>query len=206
MSAISASTVIGDALVRMLDFLGHEVIRENHIGDWGRPFGMLIEHLLDLGEDVAADGLSQGDLDGFYKQANAKFDERRRVPGPGPRARRAAAERRRGDARAVAAPRRRCRPTTSTTVYGKLGVLLTDDDLAGESMYQPLMPAGRRAARRGRSARGQRRCARRVPTRVHQSRGRPPAVDRARPSGRVQRTPRAISPACSTASSGSAPT
>src|SRR6187455_3074412 len=69
------STVIGDALVRMHDFLGHTVIRENHIGDWGRPFGMLIEHLLDIGEDVAADGLSQGDLDGFYKQANAKFAE-----------------------------------------------------------------------------------------------------------------------------------
>ena len=69
------STVIGDSLVRMFDFLGHRVIRENHIGDWGRPFGMLIEHLLDLGEDVAAVGLTQGDLDGFYKQANAKFAE-----------------------------------------------------------------------------------------------------------------------------------
>jgi arginyl-tRNA synthetase len=54
--------------------LGHTVIRENHIGDWGRPFGMLIEHLLDIGEDAAVEGLSQGDLDGFYKQANAKFD------------------------------------------------------------------------------------------------------------------------------------
>ena len=51
------------------------MIRENHIGDWGRPFGMLIEHLLDIGEDVAAEGLRQGDLDGFYKQANAKFTE-----------------------------------------------------------------------------------------------------------------------------------
>ena len=69
------STVIGDALVRMHEFAGHRVIRENHIGDWGRPFGMLIEHLLDLGEDVAAEGLGQGDLDGFYKQANAKFTE-----------------------------------------------------------------------------------------------------------------------------------
>ena len=69
------STVIGDALVRIHEFAGHRVIRENHIGDWGRPFGMLIEHLLDLGEDVAAEGLGQGDLDGFYKQANAKFTE-----------------------------------------------------------------------------------------------------------------------------------
>ncbi|MCL4115032.1 UNVERIFIED_CONTAM: hypothetical protein GTU68_008275 [Idotea baltica] len=69
------STVIGDALVRIMRFQGHDVIRENHIGDWGRPFGMLIEHLLDLGEDVASDGLSQGDLDGFYKAANAKFTD-----------------------------------------------------------------------------------------------------------------------------------
>ena len=69
------TTVIGDALVRMFTFLDHTVIRENHIGDWGRPFGMLIEHLLDIGEDVAADGLRQGDLDGFYKEANAKFTE-----------------------------------------------------------------------------------------------------------------------------------
>jgi arginyl-tRNA synthetase len=48
------TTIIGDALVRMMTFLGHDVIRENHIGDWGRPFGMLIEHLIDIGEDVAA--------------------------------------------------------------------------------------------------------------------------------------------------------
>jgi hypothetical protein len=44
------STVIGDAVVRLLEWLGHRVIRANHLGDWGTPFGMLIEHLLDLGE------------------------------------------------------------------------------------------------------------------------------------------------------------
>mgnify|MGYP006173045293 CR=1 FL=1 len=68
------STVIGDALVRMLMFVGNTVVRENHVGDWGTPFGMLIEHLLDLGETKAAEHLSLGDLDGFYKQARAKFD------------------------------------------------------------------------------------------------------------------------------------
>ncbi len=46
------STVIGDSLVRLLDFVGHDVARENHIGDWGTPFGMLIEHIIDLGEDA----------------------------------------------------------------------------------------------------------------------------------------------------------
>ena len=69
------STIIGDALVRLNEFVGHKVIRENHIGDWGRPFGMLIEHLLDLGEAEAAHELSVGDLDGFYKQANDKFKD-----------------------------------------------------------------------------------------------------------------------------------
>ena len=67
------STVIGDTIVRMLEFKGHTVIRENHVGDWGTPFGMLIEHLLDLGEDRAANELGVGDLDSFYKQARSKF-------------------------------------------------------------------------------------------------------------------------------------
>ncbi len=47
------TTVVGDALGRVLERLGHDVIRQNHIGDWGTPFGMLIEHLLDVGEDSA---------------------------------------------------------------------------------------------------------------------------------------------------------
>src|SRR5258706_5907848 len=68
------TTVIGDALVRILEFVGHTVIRENHVGDWGTPFGMLIEHLLDIGETDAVAGLSVGDLDGFYKQARTEFD------------------------------------------------------------------------------------------------------------------------------------
>ena len=67
------STVIGDSIVRMLEFKGHLVHRENHVGDWGTPFGMLIEHLLDLGEDKAATELGVGDLDSFYKQARSKF-------------------------------------------------------------------------------------------------------------------------------------
>ena len=60
------STIIGDSLCRLGTFMGHAVIRENHIGDWGTPFGMLIEHLLDLGEDKAAHELSVGDLGEFY--------------------------------------------------------------------------------------------------------------------------------------------
>ena len=69
------STVIGDALARMHRFRGDTVVARNHVGDWGTPFGMLIEHLLDLGEDEAIASLSIGDLDSFYRAARNKFDE-----------------------------------------------------------------------------------------------------------------------------------
>jgi len=68
------STVIGDSLCRLFELTGNRVVRRNHIGDWGTPFGMLIEHLLDLGEESAVSELGMGDLDGFYRQARAKFD------------------------------------------------------------------------------------------------------------------------------------
>jgi len=68
------STIIGDACVRLLEWQGHTVLRRNHIGDWGTPFGMLIEHLLDLGEAASTNELSLGDLSSFYKAARAKFE------------------------------------------------------------------------------------------------------------------------------------
>ena len=134
------STVIGDALARLHLFAGDTVIRENHIGDWGRPFGMLIEHLLDLGEDVAAAGLGQGDLDGFYKQANVKFSESEEFQ---ERSRERVVALQGGDPDTAALWRRLVAMSTEyfNTVYSKLGVLLNDDDLAGESMYQPGMQA-----------------------------------------------------------------
>lgn len=133
------STVIGDALVRMHEFAGHTVIRENHIGDWGRPFGMLIEHLLDLGEDVAAAGISQGDLDGFYKQANAKFAASEEFQS---RSRERVVMLQGGDEETLVLWRRLVAMSNDyfNTVYTKLDVLLVDADLAGESMYQALMP------------------------------------------------------------------
>ncbi|WP_331766435.1 arginine--tRNA ligase [Embleya sp. NBC_00896] len=68
------STIIGDAAVRVLEWQGHTVVRENHLGDWGTSFGMLIEHLLDVGETEAAHELSIGDLNGFYQAARRAFD------------------------------------------------------------------------------------------------------------------------------------
>ncbi len=68
------STIIGDACVRLLEWQGHTVLRRNHLGDWGTPFGMLIEHLLDQGETESTQELSQGDLNGFYRAARQKFE------------------------------------------------------------------------------------------------------------------------------------
>ncbi len=133
------TTVIGDALVRMLEFVGHDVIRENHIGDWGTPFGMLIEHLLDLGEDSAAEHLSLGDLDGFYKQARAKFDADETFQD---RARSRVVLLQSGDDETRRLWKLLVGLSTQhfNAVYELLGVLLTDDDLMGESAYNELLP------------------------------------------------------------------
>lgn len=133
------TTVIGDALVRMLSFVGHEVIRENHIGDWGTPFGMLIEHLLDLGEDHVAENLSLGDLDGFYKAARAKFDANEAFQD---RARARVVMLQSGDEETRRLWKLLVDLSTRhfNAVYQLLDVLLTDDDLMGESAYNELLP------------------------------------------------------------------
>ncbi len=134
------STVIGDALVRVLEAQGHRVIRENHIGDWGTPFGMLIEHLHDLGEDAAAHELSVGDLDGFYKAARQKFDGDEVFAD---RARRRVVLLQGGDADTLRLWRLLVAESTRyfDAVYRRLGVRLTPDDIMGESAYNPLLPA-----------------------------------------------------------------
>ena len=133
------TTVIGDALVRLMEHLGHEVIRENHIGDWGTPFGMLIEHLLDLGETQAADHLSLGDLDGFYKQARVKFDADDVFKD---RARARVVLLQSGDTETRRLWKLLVDLSTKhfNAVYSLLGILLTDDDLMGESAYNDLLP------------------------------------------------------------------
>ena len=133
------TTLIGDALVRMFDLLGHHVIRENHIGDWGTPFGMLIEHLVDLGEERAAEHLSLGDLDGFYKEARRSFEVSEEFQD---RARQRVVLLQGGDpdTRRLWSMLVELSTQHFNTVYEMLGVRLTDDDLVGESAYQPLMP------------------------------------------------------------------
>jgi arginyl-tRNA synthetase len=122
----------------MLDAVGHDVVRENHIGDWGRPFGMLIEHLVDLGPE-RADTLGLGDLDAFYKEANAKFDAGGDFQA---RARQRVVLLQQRDPETIALWDKLVAQSARhwNDVYGKLGVLLTDDDIAGESRYDALMP------------------------------------------------------------------
>ena len=128
------STVIGDALVRVLTFRGHTVIRQNHIGDWGTPFGMLIEHLDDLGDSRAEAELAIGELASFYKAARAKFDA---DPGFAERSRRRVVALQGGDERTLARWRTLVELSMRyfEAVYAKLGVTLTRADLAGESLY-----------------------------------------------------------------------
>ncbi|MCT0216387.1 arginine--tRNA ligase [Synechococcus sp. CS-1330] len=70
------STIIGDALARVLEFRGHPVLRLNHVGDWGTQFGMLITHLKQVAPEALtmADAVDLGDLVAFYRQAKARFD------------------------------------------------------------------------------------------------------------------------------------
>jgi arginyl-tRNA synthetase len=132
------STIIGDALVRIMEFVGHKVIRQNHLGDWGTPFGMLIEHLLTVGENEAAEELSVGDLGRFYQEARAAFDA---DPDFADRARRRVVELQAGDPRTLQQWQLLVDESSRyfSSVYERLGVKLTAADQAGESMYNPLL-------------------------------------------------------------------
>ncbi|MFG1894844.1 arginine--tRNA ligase [Micromonospora zamorensis] len=133
------STVIGDAAVRLLDWLGHRVVRVNHLGDWGTPFGMLIAHLADLGEAEAAHELSMGDLDGFYRAARVKFDADEAFR---ERSRLRVVALQGGDERTLRLWRLLVEQSERyfLTVYDLLDVTLSEDDFRGESAYNDLLP------------------------------------------------------------------
>ncbi|WP_406172167.1 arginine--tRNA ligase [Streptomyces sp. NBC_00996] len=128
------STIIGDAAVRLLEWQGHTVIRQNHIGEWGTPFGMLVEHLLDIGESEAAHELSVGDLNGFYQAARRKFDADEQFKD---RARKRVVLLQRGDETTLRLWHTLVDESKKyfMTVYGLLGVRLTEADFVGESAY-----------------------------------------------------------------------
>jgi arginyl-tRNA synthetase len=128
------STVIGDALARLLEWRGHTVLRQNHIGDWGTPFGMLIEHMLDLGEEQAESELALGELQAFYKAARQKFEA---DPAFADRSRKRVVLLQCGDAETLRWWRVLVDLSTRyfEAVYAKLGVTLRREHIAGESFY-----------------------------------------------------------------------
>ena len=131
------STIIGDTLATLLEFLGDEVIRQNHIGDWGTQFGMLIAYLEEQGTDGNTTELK--DLEQFYKDAKVRFDQSEAFSN---KAREYVVKIQSGDEHClklwqsfIDASLGHCEE-----VYEKLGVNLTRDDVRAESFYNPQLP------------------------------------------------------------------
>ncbi|EOI3575736.1 arginine--tRNA ligase [Cronobacter turicensis] len=132
------STIIGDASVRTLEFLGHKVIRANHVGDWGTQFGMLIAYLEKQQKENAGE-MALSDLEGFYREAKKHYDEDE-----------AFAERARSYVVKLQGGDDYCREmwrklvdvtmTQNQITYQRLNVTLTRDDVMGESLYNPMLP------------------------------------------------------------------
>jgi len=130
------STVIGDALNRMLTYKGHTVVPENHVGDWGTPFGMLIEHLIDIGVETPSDEI---DLGSFYSDARSKFDSDAAFAD---RSRKRVVRMQASEPETIAHWQMLVNRSLLhfNDVYQMMEVLLTDDDLAGESKYEAALP------------------------------------------------------------------
>ena len=132
------STVIGDAVTRTLEFLGHKVIRANHVGDWGTQFGMLIAYLEKMENEHASD-MELSDLEAFYREAKKCYDEDE-----------AFAERARGYVVKLQGGDDYCRTmwkklvdltmAQNQQIYDRLNVSLTAKDVMGESLYNSMLP------------------------------------------------------------------
>ncbi len=132
------STVIGDAVTRTLEFLGHKVIRANHVGDWGTQFGMLIAYLEKMENEHASD-MELSDLEAFYREAKKCYDEDE-----------AFAERARGYVVKLQGGDDYCRTmwkklvdltmAQNQQIYDRLNVSLTAKDVMGESLYNAMLP------------------------------------------------------------------
>ncbi|EAO5122893.1 arginine--tRNA ligase [Salmonella enterica subsp. enterica serovar Kentucky] len=132
------STIIGDAAVRTLEFLGHHVIRANHVGDWGTQFGMLIAWLEKQQQENAGD-MALADLEGFYRDAKKHYDEDEAFAA---RARNYVVKLQSGDAyfREMWRKLVDITMTQNQITYDRLNVTLTRDDVMGESLYNPMLP------------------------------------------------------------------
>ncbi|MHC0464210.1 arginine--tRNA ligase [Kosakonia cowanii] len=132
------STIIGDAAVRTLEFLGHDVIRANHVGDWGTQFGMLIA-FLELKQQENAGEMALADLEGFYREAKKHYDEDAAFA---ERARSYVVKLQGGDEYCREMWRKLVDITMSQNqqAYERLNVTLTRKDVMGESLYNPMLP------------------------------------------------------------------
>lgn len=125
------STIIGDGVARVLEFLGDEVIRQNHVGDWGTQFGMLLAYMQ---ENPAAADSELSDLENFYRAAKKRFDE---SPEFAERARELVVQLQAGDAECLRLWTRFNDISLShcQALYDRLGVKLSMADVKGESAY-----------------------------------------------------------------------
>lgn len=130
------STIIGDTIANLLSFLGHEVIRQNHIGDWGTQFGMLIAYLEELGE--GSEGTLR-DLEQFYKEAKERFDEDDAFAD---KAREYVVKLQGGDIHCIHLWEKFIDKSLGhcEEVYGRLGIGLTREDVKAESSYNDDLP------------------------------------------------------------------
>ncbi|TRW48318.1 arginine--tRNA ligase [Aliidiomarina halalkaliphila] len=133
------STIIGDAVARTLQLQGHKVIPQNHVGDWGTQFGMLLAHMEDVKNEGASTELELSDLETFYKAAKKRFDDEE---GFADRARSLVVKLQSGDAHCqqlwtqfIETSLAHCQE-----VYDRLGVQLTRADVMAESAYNADLP------------------------------------------------------------------
>ena len=131
------SSIIGDSIARVLEHLGHRVIRQNHVGDWGTQFGMLVAYLVEQQKDNAAFELA--DLEQFYRAAKVRFDE---DPAFADTAREYVVKLQGGDETVLALWRQFVETSLQHAehVYQMLGLKLQRADVAGESSYNDDLP------------------------------------------------------------------
>jgi arginyl-tRNA synthetase len=132
------ATVVGDAIVRVLEYLGHEVIRAAHLGDWGTPFGQLIEHAIDIGDQATYDQLASGEFTAFYQAARAKFDS---DPAFADRSRKRVVQLQAGEPETMRLWQMLVDDSMEylRKIYARLNITLTDADMDPESFYNPML-------------------------------------------------------------------
>jgi len=131
-------TAVGDAVVRVMEHLGHTVIRAAHLGDWGTQFGMLIEHVIDVGEQATYELLASGQFTAFYQAARVKFDADAAFAD---RSRQRVVALQAGDEQALRLWRVLVADSMEylRRIYDRLDITLSDGDMDPESFYNPML-------------------------------------------------------------------